>query len=76
MRMTNTLKVKGHENLVRDSATGAIINNSENEYRNYVRQKELAKARRMEIEQQTHEIESLKGELADIKNLLHKLLDK
>lgn len=70
------LKVKGYDSLYRDPATGAIINNSEVEYTQYVTQRQSIRDRNSEIRRQAEEINMLKDDLSDIKNLLQKILEK
>jgi DNA-binding transcriptional regulator YhcF (GntR family) len=62
------LKVEGHSNLYRDVNSGAVINSNRAEYEKYMR----AKANR---EGMITEINNLKHELDEIKQLLKKLTD-
>jgi wobble nucleotide-excising tRNase len=72
--MTNFLKVQGHASLVRDTATGAILNNNRTEYEEYLDRKRKAEAREAEISQHTEDINNIKNELSDIKQLLLQLV--
>jgi hypothetical protein len=72
--MSDFLKVEGHASLVRDTTTGAILNNNRTEYEEYLYRKRLAEARESEISQHTEEINSMKNELSEIKKLLKELL--
>jgi predicted transcriptional regulator len=72
--MTNFLKVQGHASLVRDTATGAILNNNRTEYEEYLDRKRKAEAREAEISQHTQDINNIKNELSDIKQLLLQLV--
>lgn len=58
------LKVEGHENLYRDSLTGAIVNTDKPAPRNFSKQFTNA----------MNEISELKQEMEEIKTLLRKLL--
>ena len=60
------LKVEGHSNLYRDPDSGAVINSSQSDYENYMK----AKQKR---EGMFSEINTLKQELDEIKQLLKKL---
>ena len=60
------IKVEGHSNLYRDPDSGAVINSSQSDYENYMK----AKANR---EGMVSEINTLKQELDEIKQLLKKL---
>ena len=72
--MSNFLKVEGHASLVRDTATGAILNNNRTEYEEYLDRKRKAEAREAEISQHTEDINNIKNELSDIKMLLKHLI--
>ena len=62
----NKIKVEGHSNLYRDPDSGAVINSSRADYERYMK----AKANR---EGMVSEINTLKQELDEIKQLLKKL---
>ena len=68
------LKVEGHSSLVRDTATGAILNNNRTEYEVYLEAKRKTEAREAEISQHTEDINNIKNELSDIKKLLQQLV--
>jgi len=72
--MNHFLKVEGHASLVRDTATGAILNNNKNEYEAYLAQKRRTEAREAEISQHTEDINNIKNELSEIKQLLKQLV--
>ena len=63
------LKVEGHNNLLRDSETGAIINNDSSSYQAYMRQKQVKLSER-------NEIEKLKSEVGEIKDMLKVIIEK
>jgi len=64
--MIDKLKVEGHSNLYRDTNSGAVINSNRDEYEHYMK----AKANR---DNMNNEINTLKQELDEIKQLLKKL---
>jgi hypothetical protein len=70
------LKVTGHEGLVRDSKSNAILNTSKEEYKNYMISRERALQQKNLIENQQEELKSLKTEMTEIKSLLKQLLEK
>ena len=72
--MQNFLKVEGNASLVRDTATGAILNNNRTEYEEYLDRKKKAEVREAEISQHTEDINNIKNELSDIKQLLLQLV--
>ena len=64
------MKVSGHDGLVRDNVTGAIINTDKSAF-------EKAKKLRLSsssFNQLHQDVQLLKDELSDIKNLLRELL--
>ena len=63
------LKVEGNPNLVKDMRTGAIINID----RNSVKDAKLLKSKMAKKEE---EIETLKKDVAEIKSILNKLIEK
>ena len=67
--MNQYLQVEGKEGLVRDPKTDAIININNNE----LQRRKLAKANR---KKQQEEIQNLKNEMGEIKDLLRQLLEK
>ena len=65
----NYLKVKGHENLVRDKDTNVVININRSEI-------EQAKKRKAERIKKEQEINNLKNEVSEIKSMLTKVIEK
>ena len=63
------LKIEGHEGDVKDPNTGVVLN---------VNQEEIngAKKRRALRKQQEEDINNLKNEVSDIKNMLGKIIEK
>ena len=70
------MKVEGYNNLVRDTNTRAIINKDKNAYNLAKRRAEEAQRQRDEIRGATREINNLKCEMHEIKDMLKILLDK
>ena len=71
----NYLKVEGHSNLVRDQQTKAILNTSMKDYNQYMRLKKIKENDNKRIEDLENDINSIKDNLQDIKNLLGELLN-
>ena len=63
------IKVEGYPDLVRDPSNGAIINTDKTAYQNYIDSKNR-KIRELE------RIETLEKDMSEIKDLMHKILDK
>ena len=75
-KMSDYIKVQGHNNLVRDVNSHAIINKDKNAYNLAKRRAEEAQRQRDEIRGATREINNLKCEMHEIKSMLKTLLDK
>ena len=70
------LKVEGHDNLVRDTNSNAIINSSTSEYKIYMSRYKAREKESDKLRNACKEINSLKAELREIKSLITKVLDK
>ena len=74
--MSDHLKVEGHEDLVRDATSKAIINTNKNAYEVAKRRAEEAQRQRDVMRETASEINTLKYEMHEIKHLLQELLKK
>ena len=74
--MSEFLKVEGHKDLVKDTKTHAVINTNRNAYLNYKNRVKEAQKQRDEIRSATREINNIKCEMHEIKDMLKILLDK
>ena len=63
----NHLKVKDNDHLYRDVNSGAIINTDNSAFEKYKRSK-------LKFQNMEHELNYLKGEISEIKNLLKQLV--
>ena len=70
------LKVEGHENLVRDTSSNAVINSSKSEYRIYMARHRARNKQSDELRNACKEINNLKAELREIKTLIIEKLGK
>jgi hypothetical protein len=70
------LKVEGHESLARDIRSNAIVNTSKNEYTIYMNRVRNREHQGDQIRNTIKEINILKQELFEIKNLLKEVLKK
>ena len=75
-KMSDYIKVQGYSNLVRDTKTNAVINKDKNAYNIAKRRAEEAQRQRDEIRGATREINNLKCEMHEIKDMLKTLLDR
>ena len=74
--MTEYLKVEGHKDLARDVNSGAIINRNRSAYEMAKKRATEAQKQRDEIRSATREINTLKCEMHEIKDMLKILLDR
>lgn len=72
----NLLKVSDHNDLYRDSTTGAIINNNSSAYEAYVIRKRQEEAKMLEEKKRIQEFEDMKKDVNEIKQMLLQLLEK
>ncbi len=70
--MKNYSKVEGHDDLYRDNTTGAIINTDKSLFENSKRTTSATGI----IKSLQSDVESLKGELSEIKHLLKEIAGK
>lgn len=69
-------KVQGHSDLVRDTSTGAILNTNKNEIARARELKEKKRQERQNMESLRNEVESMKQDFKDIKELLIRLVEE
>ena len=74
--MAEFLKVEGHNDLVRDTNTHAIVNTNRTAYLTAKRRAADAQRQRDEIRNASREINNIKCEMHEIKSMLKTLLDK
>ena len=72
----STLKVKGHTHLVRDLKSQAIINTDSDAYARYMARKAKQQKKDDEMRKVVREVNEIKTEMFEIKDLLKKVLDK
>ena len=69
------LQVKGHSNLFRDTSSNAILNTDMNAYQNYMESKRIKEDESKRINNIESDLNSLKGDIDEIKNLLRSLVN-
>ena len=69
------IKVEGHSDLVRDESSNAIVNTNKSAYLIAKKRADEAQRQRDEIRQTARELNSLKSEMHEIKNMLLKLVE-
>ena len=70
------IKVKGHTHLVRDLKSQAIINTDSDAYARYMARKVKQSKKDDEMRKVVREVNEIKSEMFEIKDLLKKVLDK
>ena len=73
--MSDTLKVKGHTHLIRDLKSQAIINTDSNSYAKYMARKTKQKEKDDEVRKVIRDVNELRNEMREIKNLIIGLKD-
>ena len=72
----SSVKVKGHTNLVRDLKSQAIINVDSEAYARYMARKAKQQKKDDEVRKVIRDVNEIKTEMFEIKDLLKKVLDK
>ena len=74
--MTDLVQVEGHQDLVRDMKSTGIVNRNRSAFENARARAADARKQRDEIRSTTREINTLKCEMHEIKDMLTILLDR
>ena len=74
--MKNYTPVEGSSSLYRDTESTAIINRDKKAYLAYMKRKKDAESKNVELDQMKEDLENVKGELGEIKDLLSTLVQK
>ena len=64
------IKVEGHDNLVRDTRSNGIVNTNVTDYEKYMARIRARKTQTDQIQDACREINSIKAEMFEIKELL------
>jgi hypothetical protein len=70
------VKIKSKDGLIRDMSSGAVLNTNRSDYENYLNRKRQAELEKAQASAQAEEINSLKNELNEIKQMLILLTNK
>ena len=68
------VKVKDHQNLMRDPVSNAILNDNQSDYDEYVARREAASKAKEKSSNMEEDLANLKGEINEIKSLLKELV--
>ena len=69
------VKVKDHDNLVRDPLSQGIINTNDAQYEEYIARRDAAKKSKESEITMKEDLDNLKGEINEIKSLLKELVN-
>jgi len=70
------LKVKGHEHLIRNTETNAIINTNKSEYDEYLSRRNSTLKEKEKIHNLESDVANMKDDLNEIKSLLRSLINE
>ena len=74
--MSNHIPVEGKSGFYRDSESTAIINKDKKAYAAYMQRKKSVESKNIELDQMKEDLNNVKGELGEIKDLLSTLVQK
>ena len=74
--MTKLIKVEGYDDLLKDPTTGVVINANKTAFEQHMAKKRQQQAVQKQLESHDNEIQEIKAQLGDIKDLLTQLLNK
>ena len=67
--------INGHKDLARDPSTNMIINVNDHDYQHYIAARDAKKAKNNDFDNMKEDLDSLKGEIGEIKSLLKELVN-
>jgi len=74
--MSKHIRIEGHTDLLRDRHSGGIVNSNRVEYSRYMTIQRNKQAEKQRVATLCDEINTLKDEMSEIKNMLIKVLEK
>ena len=69
------LKVEGHNNLLRDRETGAIINNDKSGFSSYMMNKNIKNEESIRIQNVERDLANIHSEISELKMLIKEALN-
>lgn len=72
----NKIKVEGHPDLVRDPKSTAVINNSRQDYEEYMNNYRIRKMKNDRMDSMETDMKNIKDEISEIKSLLLNLTNR
>lgn len=74
--MENLIPVEGMSGLYRDQNSSAIVNRNKMEYESYMARKRAMETKEEEFDQMRQELENVKSDIGDIKDMLSVIVQK
>ena len=74
--MSDYIPVEGKFGLYRDSDSTAIVNRDKKSYLEYMKRKKVMENKNNELDQMKEDLDNVKGEIGEIKDLLSTLVQK
>lgn len=72
----NLIPIEGHEGLYKDSNTGAVLNNNQNDYQAYIKNRDRLISNKSRLNDLESKVDDLKNDISDIKSILLNLNSK
>ena len=69
------VKVKDHQNLIRDPLSNGILNDNQTDYDEYIARRDAANEAKQSETNMKEDLDNLKGEINEIKSLLKELVN-
>lgn len=69
------IKVKNHDNLIRNSKSNFIINTNKSEYDEYVARRKQKQNEKNKVENLERDLSTLRNEITEIKDMLRSLVN-
>lgn len=70
------IKVKGHNNLIRDPKTNSILNTNMSEYNEYISKRDSKLKENQKVQNLESDVANMKEDLDEIKFLLRRLINE
>lgn len=73
--MKNLIPVEGMDGFFRDAHSGAILNNNNNEFETYLRNREKLNREKKKFQELQSEVKNMKNDMNEIKSMLNNITD-
>ena len=69
------IKVKNHDNLIRDSKSNFIVNTNKSEYDEYIARRKQKQNEKNKVDNLERDVSTLRNEITEIKDMLRSLIN-